>query len=110
MTSTTANSQTATFWAKVARVWTVLKNRRQVNRLSHLTDEQLLDIGLTRSDVRSALQLPLSSDPSVVLRQAAERGRQMTALSRPQSAVLLAYEAPRSVPGTRQATEGHLAA
>ncbi|SHL42345.1 DUF1127 domain-containing protein [Roseibium suaedae] len=110
MTSTTTNSQTATFWAKVARVWTVLKNRRQVNRLSHLTDEQLLDIGLTRSDVRCALRAPLSSDPAVVLTKAAESARQMPLVARPQSAVLLAYEAPRSVPGARPATEDHLAA
>ncbi|MBD8892916.1 DUF1127 domain-containing protein [Roseibium litorale] len=109
MTTPATKSQTATAWAVFARVFKLLKNRRQVNRLSHLTDEQLMDIGLTRSEVRSALRQPLSSDPSVVLSQAASI-RHLSTVTRPQSAVLLAYEAPRSAGGQRPAKEGHLAA
>jgi len=51
----------------VATVWRVFKNRRQVINLSTFSDSQLKDIGLTRGDVRRALQLSLFSDPSLVL-------------------------------------------
>lgn len=51
----------------VARVLRIFKNRHQAAKLSALSDEQLKDIGLTRSDVRSALALPLRADLAPVL-------------------------------------------
>jgi len=57
-----------------ARVWRVFNNRRQFAELSDWSDEQLKDIGLTRSDVRRALALPFYSDPtSLVSGSAAQR-------------------------------------
>lgn len=109
MTSFATTSQTATAWAMFARVFKLLGNRRQVKHLTSLTDEQLQDIGLTRSDVRSALRLPLSSDPSVVLSRTA-RARITAQKNGPQGAVLLTYEAPHSASASRPAEQGHLAA
>jgi uncharacterized protein YjiS (DUF1127 family) len=63
----------------VARALRVFKNRRQVNKLSALSDEALKDIGLTRSDVRRAIALPFHSDPAPFLKQMAN-GRDLPAL------------------------------
>ncbi|MCX2723911.1 DUF1127 domain-containing protein [Roseibium salinum] len=49
------------------RAWRVYSNRRQIAELKHWTDDQLKDIGLTRSDVRRALAQPFYSDPTSVL-------------------------------------------
>ncbi len=67
MTYTAGTKPTATFMALVTRVWRLAVNRRQVNQLSNLTDAQLEDIGLTRSDLRCARQVSLFNDPSQVL-------------------------------------------
>ncbi|TYC51541.1 DUF1127 domain-containing protein [Rhodobacterales bacterium] len=64
MTQTFSTPFFALFGQTVARAWRVYKNRRQFAELSHWTDEQLLDVGLTRHDVRRALSLPFYSDPS----------------------------------------------
>ncbi|MEM8700682.1 MAG: DUF1127 domain-containing protein [Pseudomonadota bacterium] len=50
-----------------ARAWRVFTNRRHVSELTHWSDEQLKDIGLTRSDVRRALAEPFYRDPTSVL-------------------------------------------
>ncbi|WP_306141096.1 DUF1127 domain-containing protein [Roseibium sp. MMSF_3412] len=50
-----------------ARAWRVFNNRRHVTELTHWSDEQLKDIGLTRSDVRRALAQPFYRDPTSVL-------------------------------------------
>lgn len=41
-----------------------LKNRRQVNYLSHLSDQQLADIGLMRADLEVVMHGPLTIDPT----------------------------------------------
>ena len=51
----------------VVRAWQVFTNRRHVSELKHWSDEQLKDIGLTRSDVRRALAVPFYVDPTTVL-------------------------------------------
>jgi len=68
-------SPTATIGHAIARAWRVFKNRRQVVKLYELSDSQLEDIGLTRGDVRQALQLPLFTDPTPVLNSWAKERR-----------------------------------
>jgi uncharacterized protein YjiS (DUF1127 family) len=46
-------------------------NRTKANSLLDLDDHQLADIGLTRSDVRKALNLGLREDPTTRLAQLA---------------------------------------
>ncbi len=62
---------------RIAVWYTAWKHRRAVSGLLFLDDHLLRDIGLSRSDISSALSLPRSTDPSVRLRQSAEarRGR-----------------------------------
>jgi uncharacterized protein YjiS (DUF1127 family) len=55
----------------VARALRVFKNRRQMGKLSELSDAALKDIGLTRSDVRRAIALPVHTDPVPFLTQMA---------------------------------------
>ena len=40
---------------KMASVWRAYRNRREINYLHELNDGQLMDIGLTRHDLKSAL-------------------------------------------------------
>ncbi|CTQ61093.1 MAG: DUF1127 domain-containing protein [Roseibium album] len=54
----------ALFGQMAARAWRVFTNRRHVTELKYWSDEQLKDIGLTRSDVRRALALPFYRDPT----------------------------------------------
>lgn len=68
-------SPTAIIGHAIARVWRVFHNRRQIVKLYELSDSQLEDIGLTRGDVRRALQLPLFSDPSPILNTWADQKR-----------------------------------
>ena len=49
--------------------------RRQVKTLGEFDDHLLADIGLTREDVRWALDLPFSYDPGVELQRRALRNR-----------------------------------
>lgn len=44
-----------------------LVRRREISNLHALDDRMLADIGLHRSDVESALQTPITEDPSLVL-------------------------------------------
>ncbi|MGO4567430.1 DUF1127 domain-containing protein [Rhizobium sp. 2YAF20] len=63
-------------FAKVASVWRVLRNRREVNGLNELTDSQLKDIGLTRHDLESALTTStFFEDPSAHLTNSRRRSR-----------------------------------
>ncbi|KZM51633.1 DUF1127 domain-containing protein [Labrenzia sp. OB1] len=64
MTHTTSTPSFALFGQMVARAWRVFKNRRQFTELTHWSDEQLKDVGLTRSDVRRALAQPFYRDPT----------------------------------------------
>jgi uncharacterized protein YjiS (DUF1127 family) len=57
--------------AAVTRVVTVfssllraLKNRREVNRLGYLSDHELADIGLMRTDLIVAMRSPFIIDPT----------------------------------------------
>ena len=59
--------------ANFLRAW---KNRREFYRLGEMSDTELADIGLTRSDLTVAVDLPYGSDPTVhlgVLAQARQR-------------------------------------
>jgi uncharacterized protein YjiS (DUF1127 family) len=50
-----------------------LRHRREIKHLAEFDDRMLRDIGLTRSDVSSALSEPLLRNPSWVLVRSAER-------------------------------------
>ncbi len=49
---------------RMARIW---GNRRAVGQLAELDEHALKDIGLSRTDVRGALQVSYLEDPSCVL-------------------------------------------
>jgi uncharacterized protein YjiS (DUF1127 family) len=52
------------------------KDRREVMNLAEFDDRMLADIGLTRSDVKSALEEPMHLSPSwVLVRRADQRAR-----------------------------------
>lgn len=53
---------------RVAAAWRAARNRRSVNQLLSWDDRMLSDIGLTQSDVRSALASRFAEDPSYRLR------------------------------------------
>ena len=62
--------------ADLYRAW---KNRRAFYRLGELSDAELADIGLTRTDLHVAVAAPFASDPTVRLRDiAGERARQVS--------------------------------
>ena len=50
-----------------------LRHRREIKNLAEFDDRMLADIGLTRSDVWSALDEPFTRNPSWVLVRRAER-------------------------------------
>lgn len=59
---------------KIASLLRVFRNRREISNLSELTDSQLLDIGLTRHEVRLALTTStFFEDPSSRLTYSARR-------------------------------------
>ena len=49
--------------------------RRQLKQLTDLDDHLLADIGVTREDVRWALDLPFPHDPGIELQRRALRNR-----------------------------------
>jgi len=55
---------------RAVRSWNI---RRQVAALVDFDDHMLADIGLTRRDVKEALDLPFSSDPGRELQWRSER-------------------------------------
>ncbi len=67
--------------------WRAVRNRREVARLLDKHNHALCDVGVTAADVRAALAVPLSLDPSrrlaalarerhaAACQMAAERGR-----------------------------------
>ena len=64
---------------KIASVWRVFRNRSQINQLHELDDNQLRDIGLTRSDLVSALlQSTFFEDPSSHLTKSARDRSRLT--------------------------------
>jgi|GEM_PF-1668016 len=76
MTHTTSTPFYALFGQMVARAWRVFNNRRHFAELKDWSDEQLMDVGLTRSDVRRALARPFYSDPTSALLSGAPAPRQ----------------------------------
>lgn len=54
------------------RAW---KHRREVYRLGEMSDSELADIGLTRSDLNVVVGLPLGNDPTTHLGVLAEARR-----------------------------------
>jgi uncharacterized protein YjiS (DUF1127 family) len=56
----------------VAGVYRAYKNRRAFYRLGELSDAELADIGLSRSDLHVAFSVPLGVDPTVRLRVLAD--------------------------------------
>jgi uncharacterized protein YjiS (DUF1127 family) len=70
----------ASYIAKVYRAW---RNRREIYRLGEMSDAQLADIGLTRSDLHVVWQMPIGIDPTEQLGQISEtRMRAYQALAR----------------------------
>jgi uncharacterized protein YjiS (DUF1127 family) len=62
------------------RAW---KNRREVYHLGQMSDTELADIGLTRSDLTVVVDLPFGSDPTAHLGTLAEaRLREVEAMAR----------------------------
>ncbi len=61
------------FARSLAALTKALRHRREIKHLAEFDDRMLKDIGLTRSDVSSALSKPLSRNPSWVLVRSAER-------------------------------------
>ena len=57
--------------AFMASVWRVVKNRNALMRLDELDDRQLLDLGLSREDVRGAMTSSFFEDTGLHLTQAA---------------------------------------
>jgi len=61
------------FVRSLADLAKALRHRREIKNLAEFDDRMLKDIGLTRSDVSSALDEPLTHNPSWVLVRSAER-------------------------------------
>ena len=57
--------------ALMTSVWRVLRNRNALVRLDEMDDRQLLDVGLSREDVRSAMTSAFFEDTGRHLTQAA---------------------------------------
>jgi uncharacterized protein YjiS (DUF1127 family) len=55
----------------VANFYRAWKNRRAFYRLGDMSDTELADIGLTRSDLHVAVDIPFGSDPTAKLRSIA---------------------------------------
>lgn len=55
------------------------KNRREFMRLGEMTDAELADIGLRRTDLHAAVGLPFGADPTARLNAIVHRRHQETA-------------------------------
>ena len=62
--------------SSVARGFRAWRSRRKLLVLSELDDHILVDIGISRDDVRWALDLPFMHDPALELERRARRGRE----------------------------------
>jgi uncharacterized protein YjiS (DUF1127 family) len=78
----------------VARAWRVFNNRRQFAELKDWSDEQLKDIGLTRSDVRQALARPFYTDPTSLVNRAVAPYPANLAANAPQARPVLKLVTP----------------
>jgi len=69
--------------AAVSKFLSAWKNRREFYHLGQMSDAELSDIGLTRSDLSVAVDLPFGSDPTAHLGSVAEaRLREVEAMAR----------------------------
>ncbi len=105
MTHTATTPFFALFGQMAARAWRVFANRRHFAELQDWSDEQLNDIGLTRSDVRRALAQPFYTDPSSLVTGSAA-SRQAPSLSAANASVNPVF----SIAGAAGAKCGQLAA
>lgn len=97
--------------ALLALAWRQFQNRRQINRLNELSDDQLKDIGLTRSDVRRvrhAFPTPLQATALTGL--AREKSMQALLQSRSVKVVSLENPALSEAAASSMPLEGQLAA
>jgi uncharacterized protein YjiS (DUF1127 family) len=69
----TGMSALGQFVRSLADLSRALRHRGEIKHLAEFDDRMLKDIGLTRSDVSSALSEPLLRNPSWVLVRSAER-------------------------------------
>lgn len=51
----------------VAQAWKAWRNRREFYRLGEMSDAELADIGLTRTDLSVVVGLPFGADPTAHL-------------------------------------------
>ena len=72
MHGTTRPAFAARFVSGVVNYLRAIKNRRQFYRLGEMSDAELADIGLVRTDLLVALQSPFGTDPTVKLGALAE--------------------------------------
>lgn len=63
------STRVARIVAELYRTW---KNRRAFYRLGELSDAELADIGLTRTDLHVVVAAPFAGDPTLRLRELAE--------------------------------------
>ncbi|MET3661679.1 DUF1127 domain-containing protein [Aquamicrobium ahrensii] len=56
----------------VRRLLTLWRNRRAFNRLCEMTEAELADIGVSRSDLHDALEVRFAGDPTARLRAIAD--------------------------------------
>jgi uncharacterized protein YjiS (DUF1127 family) len=59
----------------VAKFLRALRHRREFYRLAEMSDTELSDIGLTRSDLNVVVDLPFTDDPTARLGSLAEARR-----------------------------------
>ncbi len=71
-----ASRAASAVWRVVAWPARVGAARRTMSELARMSDYELRDIGLTRSDINDTSALPLSADPTgLLVRRRAWRGR-----------------------------------
>jgi uncharacterized protein YjiS (DUF1127 family) len=68
---TTRPAVAARVFNSIAAFFRAWKNRRAFYCLGDLSDAELADIGLTRSDLHVAIDIPFGGDPTVKLRSLA---------------------------------------
>lgn len=95
--------------AELGRLWKAWRHRTQVAPLAQLDERMLADIGLTPSDVRSALAAPFGEDPSMTLQRLAHERRvarrealRESAAELPRSTVLVSLGGARPLGRHRQ--------
>ncbi len=73
VTAVTKQSVLKRAWNVLWRIPALMFRRRIVTRMGELSDHELADIGLMRSDLTGVLSGPFLSDPTAALNQCARR-------------------------------------